>query len=673
MTVRQEHGQFRADLVYVGWQPADPQPAPGPPPRSVAPMRPDEISQDWLTAQRREYRKLVRPVRLLAATGLAAGLAGLAAAAAGVLSRPLAVAAVLAAMVVAAGSAGQLRRDGHALTAQLAAERDRVAAFVAAQRELQQALTQRHAQQVRAWQQRRAAHGRAPVWRPVTLPAAVRRVDVAGGTLAGWSALVTMLGAPRLASGGRVSVVDLTDGAVAADLLAVARRCGIRPQVLVLPADLQRLPPGTDLGTELLAEVLALTVSAADGPGGPASSAAADPGRDPARDAALLSRVLQALGDRAGLPALLAALRVLGQIGAPAQQLGSAELTASQLASLSTLAGRGAERLVIERAWAIEARLRALAGLGAAPDRGPARGLQVTWLDRRAAAVGNTVLAAYVVAELTARLRQSPPGRPWQQTFCLLGAERLPGEALDRLSDAAECAGAGLVLAYRSIPLHVRDRLGRGNAALAFMRLGNAEDARLAAEQIGTEHRFVVSQLTESVGDSVTGTSGDTYTSTAGTADSVAGSASVTLTDGRSRGHGRGRPDFAAPFAAMPGTASREVSRSAAASRSASITEGVNAATSWGLSTSAAIGSTSSLARTVQRSREFVVEQHELQHLPHSAVLLCYPAPGGRQVVLADANPAIMALPTASFSDGRHASADSDGDGTRPPGSGVLE
>jgi hypothetical protein len=30
-------------------------------------------------------------------------------------------------------------------------------------------------------------------------------------------------------------------------------------------------------------------------------------------------------------------------------------------------------------------------------------------------------------------------------------------------------------------------------------------------------------------------------------------------------------------------------------------------------------------------------------------LLLCYPAAGGRQVVLADANPAIMSLPTATF------------------------
>ena len=39
------------------------------------------------------------------------------------------------------------------------------------------------------------------------------------------------------------------------------------------------------------------------------------------------------------------------------------------------------------------------------------------------------------------------------------------------------------------------------------MRLGNAEDAKAASEQIGTEHRFVLSQLTETIGTAVTDTS----------------------------------------------------------------------------------------------------------------------------------------------------------------------
>ena len=67
----------------------------------------------------------------------------------------------------------------------------------------------------------------------------------------------------------------------------------------------------------------------------------------------------------------------------------------------------------------------------------------------------------------------------------------------------------------------VRQRLGRGDAAVGLMRLGNAEDAKAASEQIGTEHRFVLSQLTETIGLSVTDTTGSAYTSTTGRADST--------------------------------------------------------------------------------------------------------------------------------------------------------
>ena len=149
------------------------------------------------------------------------------------------------------------------------------------------------------------------------------------------------------------------------------------------------------------------------------------------------------------------------------------------------------------------------------------------------------MLGTYLVAALTHMLRQAAPGEPWTHVICLLGADRLGGDVLDRLADACETSRTGLVLAFRSIPAGVRERLGRGNAAVAFMRLGNGDDARAASELIGTEHRFVVSQITDTVGTSLTDTWGDSYTSTVGTADSVAGSLSVGRNAGGSRGRGR--------------------------------------------------------------------------------------------------------------------------------------
>jgi len=611
-------GRIRADLIYLGWQSA--QLDPGPPPIPPGPAESPEVNPDWVAAQRREQSRLSRPARLTALACLALAAVD---AALWLVSVRLSIVAGLLIMAAAADAGRRIWRGDRALAARLRGEEQRVTRFREAQRSELAARQQQYARRHLDWQRRTAASWREPQWHPVTLPASVRRVDVAGGTLTGWSALLTTIAVPRLTAGGEVTVLDLTEGGVAADLLAVADRVGVDPAVWVLPADLASLHLGAGLSPQVLADVLALTVHAARGP---ANS-------DPAVDSALLGRVLAALADGATMAKILAALRALGQIGAPEQHLDH-DLSQPELTRLSALAGRGAERLVVDRAWEIEARLRILGPLATAPTA-PHRRLTVAWLDRRAPAVGNATLAAYLTVAITAILRQTPASSPWQQTVILLGAERLPGDVLDRLCDATEHAGAGLVLGYRSIPAHVRERLGRGDSAVAFMRLGNAEEARFAAEQIGTQHRLVLSQLTETAGASVTDTAGDSYTSTV--SDSQTGSDSLALTAGRSR------QDTFAPF----GSVGRDASSSSATS--VSVTEGISAGTSWGACTSRAIGASDSLAWTAQRSREFLVEQHELQQLPPSAVVLCYPGPAGRRVLLADANPAIMALSTASL------------------------
>lgn len=634
-------GRFRTDLVYLGWQRSGGVPEPGPAPEPPRLVMLDEVSEEWLAAQRRELARLARPARLCLAAGLVVGAGGAAGWLGGVLSEAAALPVAVTAACAVAASGWPIWRGRRELAGQVRAERQRVARMRAVQASQLAAAQRAHAMSHRAWRQASAALLGRPQWHPVTVPAAVQRVDVAGGTQAGWSALLTMIAAPRLAAGGAVTVLDLTEGSVAGDLLSLAARWGLHPAVWVLPADLPRLELGTGLSRGVLADVLALTVSAAESQGRHAAGSGMPGHAEHARDAALLSRVLELLGDDTTMTQLTAGLAVLAQVGGAREKLDAGPLRPDQVRGLVGMFGRGTDRLVAERAFTMEAVLRTLDPVATALAVRPASRLKVAWLDRRAPAVSNAIVGSYLVVALTARLRQAPVSAPWQQTVCLLGAERLPGDVLDRLCDATQSAGAGLVLGYRSIPAQVRERLGRGDAAVAFMRLGNADDARVAAEQIGTEHRFVLSQLTDTVGAAVTDTFGDSYTSTVGTADSV--TASGSLTAGRSRAR---RGSFA-PFADFAAPA--DASSSATTCDSRAITEGISASTSWGLSTSRAVGTTDSLAAAAQRSREFLVEQHELQHLPHSAVVLCHTHQGGRRVVLADANPAIMTLRTATL------------------------
>lgn len=631
--------------VYLGWHFARAIPDPGPAPARTAAVQPASVDPGWVGAQRLIYARLGRPARIGgAACALTAGMLAVASVT-GLVGPVLAAGGAAAVAACGASLAGSMLRAKRRLSALITAERDRVTAASAAESARLTHLHKEHASDYRTWRRRKAVFERQPCWFPVSLPAGIDRLDVAGGTLAGWSALLVTIAATHLSLGGEVTVVDLTEGVVAADLIGLARQSGLRPLVWVLPADLPRLDLGQGFDVPALADVLALAAGAGQERARPGDAGTADY----ATDCALIERVLLALGPQASIAQLNSALRVLADIGPPGADLRAGLITADQFDRIGTMFGRGGtDRVVIERAWAVESKLRVLDALGTAPAELPPSALRVAALDRRSGVIGNATLRAYLVAALTQVLRQAPSGSPWQHTLCLFGAERLGGEVIDRLTDACEASRTGLVIGYRSIPATARERLGRGDAAVAFMRLGNGEDARVASELIGTEHRFVVGQLTDTVGTSVTDTWGDSYTSTVGTADSVADSISVSANRGQSAGRGRSYQGGFAPFGDSSRSASGDSSYSISRQGSVSLTEGINSGTSWGLSLSRALGENASLGRTAQRSREFLVEAAELQRLPPSGAIVSYPAPAGRTVLFVDANPAIVALPGAA-------------------------
>ena len=219
-------------------------------------------------------------------------------------------------------------------------------------------------------------------------------------------------------------------------------------------------------------------------------------------------------------------------------------------------------------------------------------------VDQRAGALSARLLGSFVITTLTHLVGRLPAGcgaASWRHTLVVLGAERLRDDVLDRLTDACETTRSGLVLAYRSVPAPVRQRIGRGNAAVAFMRLGNAEEAKAASEQIGSEHRFVISQLTETVGTSVTDTAGTSYTSTVGDSASTASSTSDTASTSDGSGYSRTGGAGVTPFAGGR-SRSGQSGTSHGTSESVSLTEGMSTSTAWGVSTSRATGDSESPA-----------------------------------------------------------------------------
>jgi hypothetical protein len=649
--------------VYLGWEYATPNQDPGPPPpRPVVPEL-FRLSAGWLAAQRHEENLIGRVPRVIIAIAAAAALAFACCLASGLVAAIVAALAIAACLAAAALSGQAIWRGERDLKERIDAERLRVERLRADQESRLIGAQAEHARRASQWQARRFAFENQKRWYAVPVPDGIDRVDIAGGTLSGWSALLTMTAAHGLAAGGEITVVDLSGGAVAADLVDLAAAAGgVPPAVWVLPRDLPRLDLTASLAPGELADVLALSVSVTQ----ERSSA-----RDLAIDTAILDRLVGVLdgdgGDGGGggggairIGRLLAALRALAQVGDARADVAAGLLTEREAGTIGALFGQGAtDRVVLERALGMEAQLRTLAAVGSEPVRLPRGRLRVVAVDRRAGALSATLFGSFVVTALTHLISQvQDSGRPdrsgqdgasWRHTVVLLGAERLRDDVLDRLTDACESTRCGLVLAYRSIPPQVRQRIGRGNAAVAFMRLGNAEEAKAASDQIGSEHRFVISQLTDTIGTSVTDTAGGSYTSTVGDSSSAAVSASEnesgSKTTGRSRATDRG---FARPGGAG-GSASAQTGTTWGTSDSLSLTAGISTSTAWGVSTSRATGDSESLARSLQRSREVIVEPSELQRLPTTAMIVSYAAPAGRRVLLADANPAIGALPVATM------------------------
>ncbi|WP_449063063.1 hypothetical protein [Planomonospora algeriensis] len=596
-----EHAQLQADRIYLGWQYALLHPDPGPAPRRPSPAEDPafEIDPEWMRRERLNEDLLNRPVKIVRGFMVALALLVVGISATGLLDWSFAAVGLAASLGIAGFCTYAVHQGDRAVRYRI--EERRTAVDRRRQerdRELYLAQEE-HAARYREWAERKERYDRQLTWYAVTVPDEIDRIDVAGGTLPGWSALITLLGATRLYSGGHLTVLDLSEGAIAKDLIELARRGGDDPLVWVLPVDLPRLDLGATLAPEAFADVLAHVVSVSE---------EHRTTRDLSFDNAILERVLEVLGAKATINQVTAALRALAQVGDPREDLRLGLITATQLERIGTLFGRGvSDRVVIERAWALESQLRKLETLGSEAVRLPPARLRVVSMDRQAGVFGNRVLGTYVATALTHILRQSPGSeRPWYHTIIVAGADKLRGDVLDRLMDACETSRTGLVLTYRSLTPTVRERLGRGHAAVAFMRLGNAEDARVASEHVGTEHRLELAQLTETISAAGAGIDGG-YTSTVGQTDEDE--------DAHAAGH-------------------------------ADLKEDITESTEWGRRASKALGETE---RVLHRSREFLVEPHRLQQLPTTSVIVTDATAQGRRVRLADANPAILTFPKTTL------------------------
>ena len=387
------------------------------------------------------------------------------------------VAAVLAALALIAATA---TRRGEATRAVEQAERD---------------LAAGHQHQVALWAERKAAYERADrdrvdgldEWGAARTPAGTRRVDVFGGSLHGWEAFLTVYGTSVLAERPAL-VADFSRELVCRELALTARAAGAPVDVQVLPAQLA----GSSVLAGLPAQQLAAALVEAMHPDDAQAARA-----ERAIDSRILGEVCGALGDPVSLARLAAALRVLmgeqdksGLLSPPERaHIADGLFTAEYL------------RQVHPDLVRMESYIHPLAGLAApGPPRDPAY-LTCIALQPGARSVRDELLAGMVVQWLTHHVTSASADVP---AVIIVGADELARRHVERLSDACERRGVLLTLLFRHLREGSADLLGGG--AAGFMRLGNHQEAARAADFIGRQHRFVLSEVTASLGGNETHT-----------------------------------------------------------------------------------------------------------------------------------------------------------------------
>ncbi|RFS81684.1 hypothetical protein D0T12_30840 [Actinomadura spongiicola] len=489
-------------------------------------------------------------------------------------------------------------------------------------------------EQARQWQARRQAHDASeharldglPEWGAVTRPG--RRVDVFGGTLWSWEALLTTYGASTLAV-QPLLVLDLSREVVSRELVELAREAWMGVDVQLLPSRQSSSSLLTDLSPRDLVDAIVESMH-----GGTPDAARAERSMDDR----ILTKICEALGDHVTLGRIAAALRAL--MGEPDDGEDLTRDERRRIANeLFTVEYRRQAHANLSR---IESYVHPLEDLGTEPERTGAGYLTCVALDSHARNVRSELLTDLIVQWVTHRVTASREATP---AVVVVGADDLARRHLERLSDACERRGVPLTLLFRRLRDTSAEMIGGG--AVAFMRLGNHEDAARAADFIGRDHRFVLSQITKNVG----GNESHTSTVTEGEGDSETHSTSRTTgtatTWGTSRSSGASYSG-GEPFGMFPDRStsySRGSNRGGSTSRSD--TEGTATSTSrnWSAAHAYAEGTNWSDADTTQRVYEYAVEPVTLQHLPDHALLLVESATGGgRTLTPVECDPSIVTL-----------------------------
>ncbi|MGH3377718.1 MAG: hypothetical protein ACRDP6_23595 [Actinoallomurus sp.] len=475
-----------------------------------------------------------------------------------------------------------------------------------------QAERQRHQDAVWQWEQAVRLHDGAaaqaaseaarlaggPQWFPVHPASEPARVDVFGGDphRHGWASLLVTFGSALLTRGHRMTVLDFTGQEVGDNLVTMAHAAGMSTRSV-------RFGGAASTGVDLLGGAGSASRDVAECLG---QALTGRPDGDRREERALvtdtLHRVAGCLDGPVTFARLAAGVRVLLR-GAGDERLSSDEV--------SRLAVRIGE--VDQNEWTIRQLRYVASRLDLLHDVAPAGGLPLWTRDMVSliSTEGGRNDRKELVDRLLVHLAQRAMDEPGRlgEVLVVCGADHLGAAAVHVLSEHARHTGVRLVLMIDQPQGDLEKSAGTGGV-VCFMKLYNHRDASVAAEFIGREHRFVISQLTRQVGTTFTDGGGDGFAANTG-----------------SGGNQKQR---------RSGTPGRGVGLSDSRGHAWTGTRNWSAADN--LSTSSASS----------RVHEFTVDPQQILGMPETAFILVDNTGHGRRVVLADCNPGLCLHPRVS-------------------------
>ncbi|MBP5929826.1 hypothetical protein [Streptomyces scabiei] len=496
----------------------------------------------------------------------------------------------------------------------------------------EKALEERFQHDWQSWHQRWTLHegqqtqwvAGLDAWGALPFGADTRRLDVFGGSQRGREGFLTVFGASTLRDRPLI-VLDLTQALVCRELSVLAEAGGVPVDVQLLPS---RMTESGIVGGLAPHELVQALVEAMHGDS-PESGRA-----ERAVYTRILTQLCGALGEDVSLARIGAGLRVLVGETDDAKALSREER--NRIADdLFTDKNKDQMRDSLIR---LASFVHPLEQLGTAREgRGPGY-LTCVALDFSAGSASTELLADLAMQSVMRRLssfQEEAPG-----VVVVLGEQGLQRRHLESLAQLCERRGAQLTFVHSHLREAGEELIGGGT--VAFMRLGNHQEATVAADFLGRHHSFVLHSLTDTEGRTVN----TSVAKTLGSSLSRSTTTSHSVTEGRNWGSSRSSTyqGWFNPLSTSD-SANSGGSYSETTGTSTSTTHTTNESTTHTTGDS----DSTSLATGRQRVYEYALEPTQLQSLAEFNLLVVERQPGGAvQVHAADCNPNVVLLDRVS-------------------------